>query len=60
MPETTTAAPGVVMNDLMAVSVAANIATAAAATVVAGVVPPRAMTLEGEMEMLRLGGEGDY
>ncbi|KAG9062875.1 hypothetical protein KI688_005182 [Linnemannia hyalina] len=60
MPETTTAAPGMAMNDLMAVSVAANVATAAAAAAVTGVVPPRAVTLEGEMEMLRLGGEGDY
>ncbi|KAF9142950.1 hypothetical protein BGX30_001776 [Mortierella sp. GBA39] len=60
LPETTTAAPGVVMNDLMAVSVTDNVATATAATAVTDVVPPGAMTLEGEMEMLRLGGEGDY
>lgn len=60
LPETTAAVPGVVMNDLMVVSVAANVATATAAAAAMGVVPPRATTLEGEMEMLRLGGEGDY
>ncbi|KAG0056888.1 hypothetical protein BGZ89_001986 [Linnemannia elongata] len=60
LPETTAAVPGVVMNDLMVVSVAANVATATAAAAAMGVVPPRTTTLEGEMEMLRLGGEGDY
>ncbi|KAF8934439.1 hypothetical protein BGZ47_010369 [Haplosporangium gracile] len=61
LPETATAAPGMVMNELMTMSMAATVATAAAAAVATttGVVPPQVMTLEGEMEMLRLGGEDD-
>ncbi|KAF9125878.1 hypothetical protein BG015_004807 [Linnemannia schmuckeri] len=50
LSETVTAAPGVVMNELMTMSMAAT---------TMGVTSPQVMTLEGELEMLRLGGEDD-
>jgi aminopeptidase 2 len=57
LPETTTEAPVMVVDELMVMSLADTVATAAVAAASTAVVPPRVMTLEGEMEMLQLGGD---
>lgn len=57
LPETMIEAPVMVLNELMVMSLADTVATAAAAAAPTAVVPPRMITLEGEMEMLQLGGD---